>query len=118
MDAPNALPAKRKPDPRPMRIAIGGAGIAAFSALASAIVMPPSAAVYSPAYAQQPVGGPGTVVGGQAPVLYVQLKPGETAPPGAKVVNSSPGAIVAAAPVAPAPKPIIIRTTQSGRVIK
>jgi hypothetical protein len=105
-----------------MRIALGAAGIAAFSALSAAIVMPPSPAVSAPmTYVQQPApGGPGSVVAGQAPVLYVQLQPGQTAPPGAKVITSTP-APAAAAPAAPAaavaPKPIIVRTTQSGKVI-
>jgi hypothetical protein len=114
--------AKAKPDPRPMRIALGAAGIAAFSALSAAIVMPPSPAVSAPmTYVQQPApGGPGSVVAGQAPVLYVQLQPGQTAPPGARVITSTP-APAAAAPAAPAapvaPKPIIVRTTQSGKVI-
>jgi hypothetical protein len=115
-------PVKAKPDARPMRIALGAAGIAAFSAISAAIVMPPAPAVSAPmTYVQQPApGGPGTVVAGQAPVLYVQLQPGQTAPPGAKVITSTPppAAAAPAAPAAPvAPKPIIVRTTQSGKVI-
>jgi hypothetical protein len=114
-----------------MRIALGAGGIAAFSALAAAIVLPPGPAVLpATPYVQQPAaGGPSTVVATQAPILYVQLQPGQTAPPGARVISSSPAsaAAAAAAPVAApaaarvvapvAPKPIIVKTTQSGTVI-
>jgi hypothetical protein len=103
-----------------MRIALGVTGIAAFSALAAAIVLPPRPAVFSPTknVQQAAAGGPGTVVAGQVPILYVQLQPGQTAPPGARVISSSPGAAAPAAQVAPVvQKPIIVRTTQSGKVI-
>jgi hypothetical protein len=102
-----------------MRVALGTAGLAAFSALATAIVLPPRPVVQAPAvYGQQAVpGGPGSVTR-QAPIQYVQLQAGQTAPPGATVIDSSaqPAAGAAAAP-APALTPIIIRTTQSGKVI-
>ena len=128
---PHAPPARSKPDAKPMRIALGAGGIAAFSALAAAIVLPPRPAVQpTTPYLQQPVTDlPGTVVATQAPILYVQLQPGQTAPPGAKVIGSSaaaaapaaatpvaaPAAVRVAAPVAP--KPIIVKTTQSGTVV-
>lgn len=120
-------PAKAKPDARPMRIVLGASGIAAFSALAAAIVLPPKPAVAPVTYLQQAAADlTGTPVPAQAPVLYVQLQPGQTAPAGARVIASSPGtaaavpaaAAPAAAPQAQvAPKPIIVRTTQSGKVI-
>jgi hypothetical protein len=129
--SPHTPPARSKPDAKPMRIALGAGGIAAFSALAAAIVLPPRPAVLpTTPYLQQPVTNlPGTVVATQAPILYLQLQPGQTAPPGAKVISSSPAAAApaAAAPVAApaaarvaapvAPKPIIVKTTQSGTVI-
>jgi hypothetical protein len=109
---------KSKPDARPMRIALGAAGLAAFSAIVSAIVLPPRPVVQAPAlYGQQAVpGGPGSVTTVQAPIQYVQLQPGQTAPAGATVVDSSARPAAAAVP-APALKPVIIRTTQSGKVI-
>jgi hypothetical protein len=89
-----------------MRIALGAAGLAALSALAAAIVMPPRPAVYSPPMNAQLVAPAGQ---------YVQLQLGQTAPPGAMVISSS------AQPVTLAPaavqKPVIIRTTQSGKII-
>jgi hypothetical protein len=112
--------ARSKPDARPMRIALGATAIAALSALAAAIVRPPGPAISTTTtYVQQPpLGGPGTVVASQAPILYVQLQPGQTAPPGARVISSSPAAVAPAAPIArPAQTPIIVRTTQSGKVI-
>jgi hypothetical protein len=114
-----AHPAKSKPDPRPMRVALGAAGLAAFSALAGAIVLPPRPVVLPPVYAQQGVPvGVGTTTGAQTPIQYVQLQPGQTAPPGATVIDPS-GPRPTAIPAAPAPaqKPIIIKTTQSGKVV-
>ena len=55
----------------------------------------------------------------QQPVQYVQLQPGQTAPPGAAVIDQAapqPVTIVTTVP-APAQKPIIVKTTQSGKVI-
>ena len=97
---------KAKPDPGPMRFALGAAGLAAFSALAAAIVMPPRPAVLQPAAVQQPV-------------QYIQLQPGQTAPPGAKVIDPAAPKPVTIVPTVPAPvqKPVTIKTTQSGKVI-
>ena len=118
--APSAQARKAKPDARPMRVVLGTAGLAAFSALVAAIVIPPTPIVSQPVtYAQLPgPAGPVAPANVQPPVHYVQLQPGQTAPPGAKVVDSSAQPIVQApaAPAAPL-KPIIIRTTQSGKVI-
>lgn len=134
--ASNHAPApKAKPDARPMRMALGAGGIAAFSALAAAIVLPPQPAqviVITPPQAQvtdpAPADTPMQVV---RPIQYVQLLPGQTAPPGAKVIGASaptpvtmvvtvPAPAPKAAPPKPkaaAPTPIIIKTTQSGKVI-
>ena len=111
---------KSKPDPRPMRLALGAAGLAAFSALAAVIVLPPRAVVLPPAGAGNVVSGP---AGGsnavQRPVQYVQLQPGQTAPPGAKVIDpAAPKPVTIVTTVAaPAQKPVTIKTTQSGKVI-
>ena len=111
---------KSKPDARPMRLALGAAGLAAFSALAAAIVLPPRAVVLPPAGAGNVVSGP---AGGsnavQRPIQYVQLQPGQTAPPGAKVIDpAAPKPVTIVTTVAaPAQKPVTIKTTQSGKVI-
>ncbi len=126
--AGGAHPAKAKPDPRPMRIAFFAGGLAAVSALLTAIVVPAKPAVVttiSDAQQQQStVSATGTPISVQQPIQYIQLKPGQTAPPGAMVVNPSgplPTSVVITVPApaqkAAAQKPIIIRTTQSGKVI-
>jgi hypothetical protein len=178
---------KAKPDPRPMRVALGFGGVAALSALAAAIVLPPRPVTSAPVAVDQP-GPTSGDTGGQAanstdtspatspdtspaerPILYVQLAPGQTAPPGATVIDATAlaptGAVVdtpmpgttqaappqagptqagpapagptqaapppvvrtpapappvvrtAAPPPKPPPKPIIIKTTQSGKVV-
>lgn len=111
---------KAKPDAGPMRFALGAAGLAAFSALAAAIVMPPQPAVLRPAAAghvtSNTTGAPAAV---QQPVQYIQLQPGQTAPPGAKVIDQAapkPVTIVTTVP-APAQQPVTVKTTQSGKVI-
>ena len=103
-------PVKAKPDPRPMRLVLGASGLAALSALVTGIVLPPNT---GSAYTGS------TTVQVQNPVQYVQLKPGQTAPPGATVINGTAqsGTLVNSV-AAPAQKPIIIKTTQSGRVVK
>lgn len=134
----HAVTPKAKPDARPMRMALGAGGVAAFSALAAAIVLPPQPAqpaqvvIITPSQPQVTDPGPSAnslqVV---RPIQYVQLLPGQTAPPGATVIGASaptPVTMVVTVP-APAPKaappnvkvaaptPIIIKTTQSGKVI-
>jgi hypothetical protein len=141
-----AHPPKNKPDPRPMQLALGAGGIAALSALSAAVVMPPrySTPAVQPADATQSTAGLLTDSGQGSPsILYVQLAPGETAPPGAMVVDSSaapaasgggagsatsiatrlPGGGTTTAPVVapkptPKPTPAPIKTTQSGKVVK
>jgi hypothetical protein len=139
-----------------MRVALGAGGIAALSALLAAIVVParpsvevpqfdiappPAADVQQPAAdVQQPTPDPaGTPVAVQRPIQYIQLKPGETAPPGATVIDSNvpqPSSVVVTVPAPvhntapkpvpkatvkpapkPVPKPIVIKTTQSGKVV-
>ena len=152
---------KAKPDPKPMRVALGFGGIAALSALAAAIVLPPRPVTSAPVAVDQPASTSGDT-GGQAaassapspatsqiprPIVYVQLAPGQTAPPGATVIDATAaprtgGVVSVPAPVAkqpatvqvapvqapvqvapvqvappkPAPTPIVIKTTQSGKV--
>jgi hypothetical protein len=86
---------KARPDARPMRMALGAGGIAALSALATAIVLPPQFNVLQPQSQQV---DPGQQVANQLStdpsqaqpsILYIQLAPGQTAPPGAVVIDAS-----------------------------
>jgi hypothetical protein len=115
---------KARPDARPMRLALGAGGIAAMSALATAIILPPrpvtQVAIDPQAQAVDPLANPASQV--QRPIRYVQLAPGQTAPPGATVINGSaptPGSLVVT--VTPAPqatqKRVVVKTSQSGKVI-
>jgi hypothetical protein len=108
-----------------MRLALGAGGLAAMSALAAAIVMPPRSAAQYANSAQQPaasvdsLAGP-TAVQVQRPIQYVQLLPGQTAPPGAAVINGSAPTPITMTVTVPAPAaqpPVVIKTTASGKVI-
>jgi hypothetical protein len=128
--APTVHAPKGKPDAGPMRLALGAAGVAALSALAVAIVMPPSpptATVYvdQPAIPAVDVAATQGPVSVQRPIKYIQLAPGQTPPPGATVIDAAaptPVTVVVNVPApakkATAPKPIYIKTTQSGKVVK
>lgn len=130
---------KARPDARPMRLAISAGGLAAFSALVTGIVLPPRQApliVQTPARTQPAAPSlaaeatPGSIQA-QRPIKYVQLSPGESAPPGATVIAASaptPITVVASVPAprqkaasggggAAAPTPVIIKTTQSGQPV-
>jgi hypothetical protein len=99
-----SAPRRPRPDPRPMRLALGMAGVATLSALGTAILVPP----------QAPASQATSVTTGQTAstattrvrhvTQYVQLAPGQTAPP---------QATVEAVPT-PAPKVVIV-TRQSGK---
>ena len=93
---------RSRPDPTPLRLAGGFTGLAAASAIVSAMLAPAP----MDATAQAAVAGTTTVP--QPEVVhvarYVTLKPGQTAPPQA-VVQQQP---------APAPRTVIVRTKQSG----
>ena len=113
---------KARPDARTMRLALIAGGLAALSALAAAIVMPPSPSLQATVDPQQAATDPpGTPIAIQQPIKYVQLLPGQTAPAGATVIDAAaptPMTVVVNITPAPqkAPKPRIIRTTQSGKV--
>jgi hypothetical protein len=118
-----------------MRVTLGLTGLVAATAMATAIIRPPApAAVAAP---DPTVGPPDPTTPPPAPVVvrhvtqYVQLKPGETAPPGAKVVKKAapsprvivvtitppPTPIPVVQPAAPAPRRVVVVTTtrQSGQ---
>jgi hypothetical protein len=103
-----------------MRIALGSGGLAILSAIAAAVVVPPRPVVVPPPdSAPAAPADAATPIAVQQPVQYIQLLPGQTAPPGAIVIEPSaptPMVVVTTVP-APARKPIIIKTTQSGKVI-
>jgi hypothetical protein len=141
--APIIAPRSRS-DPGPMRLALGLGGMAALSALATAIILPPHAPApvdIAAVDATDTAAPTATDTAGPTPtVRYVQLAPGETAPPGATVIpaqTSSAGTLVVTvagttAPKKPgitvpkpvattAPKPVVppkpvatVKTTQSG----
>lgn len=97
---------KRPPDPRPLRTAVGFTGLAAFTAIATAIVTPAGSASASGTVSQATQSAPAA-----QQVVHVKrtivLQPGQTAPPQA-VVTQLP---------APTPRTVVVRTTQSGRVV-
>ena len=101
---PSATLAKARPDARPLRIAFGMGAVATASALITAF------AASSAGTATTTVQTTVTETAGPAPsvkhvIQYVQLKPGQTAPP---------KAVVKQAPALP-PKVVVVTTTrQSG----
>ncbi len=96
---PGPVPARARPDPTPLRLAAGFAGVAAASAMVSAMLAPlPMSATAQEVVTAAP---PAPVV---HVVRYVTLGPGQTAPPKA-VVKQQP---------APAPRTVIVTTRQSG----
>ena len=106
---------RRRPDPRPMRLAFAAGGVATLSALLGVIgsaAMPTAAAV--PTAAPDPaVGGAGNVATVRHIVRYVVLAPGELPPTGA---TTTPSTVVAAPVAAPTPRPQpVVVTRQSGR---
>jgi hypothetical protein len=88
-----------------MRLLLGLTGLAAMSAIATAIVSPPAAPDAGTTVNQVPAQVvPAPSIKHQ--VRYVQLKPGQTAPP---------SAVVKAAPK-PTPRVVVVTTTrQSGK---
>jgi hypothetical protein len=104
---PSTVARKPRPDPGPLRIAIGLTGVATASALVTALLGPSSGAVAtSPQTATADQAVPSvTPVAVKHVTRYVQLAPGQTAPPQAVVTQ------------APAPKPrvVVVTTKQSGK---
>lgn len=96
---------KPRPDPGPLRIAIGLTGMATASALISAFLAPSigaSGGAGTSANDATVAAAPSQAV--QHITRYVQLAPGQTAPPQA-VVQQAP---------APKPRVVIVTTKQSG----
>ena len=104
---PASVVRKPRPDPGPLRIALGLTGLATASALVTALLGPSSGAVAATvqtATTDQAV-VPATSVAVKHVTRYVQLAPGQTAPPQAVMTQ------------APAPKPrvVVVTTKQSGK---
>jgi hypothetical protein len=93
-----------RPDPRPMRIVIGMTGLATISALATAILAPAPPA--GAATALVTTDGAASPAPGQVRQVtrYVQLQPGQTAPP-SSTVKVQP---------TPTPRVVVVQTRQSG----
>jgi hypothetical protein len=98
---------RSKPDSGPIRLAIGMSGVALASAMATALLAPASTAAGG-GVAQTTVVLPAQPTPAASHITrYVQLKPGQTAPPQA-VVKQAP---------APTPRVVTVTTTQSGVVV-
>lgn len=97
-----AHPAKPRPDPRPLRIAYGMGAVASISAFMTALALPGTGATI--ATVQTVVEQPVATAPVRHVIEYVQLKPGQTAPPKA-VVKQAP---------TPTPRVVIVTTRQSG----
>ena len=125
---PEARAPKARPDPRPMRVALGLTGLVAATAMLTAIVRPSGAgATAAPSLdplagaSPEPTAAPLTV---RHVTHYVTLKPGESAPAGARVVQkpeASPRVVIVTITAPPArqivvnvaaPQPVVTR--QSG----
>lgn len=109
---------KGRPNATPMRVALGTGFLAALSAIVGTIVAPPGppvAAADPNLAAAGAAATPGSVI---RPIVYVQLKPGETAPPGATVIDpAAPTPMTVVTTITAPVKPVIIKTTQSGKVV-
>jgi hypothetical protein len=108
-------PVGSRPDPTRLRVVLGAGGIATLSALITAIIVPPAPAAPAPVTAPAAP----TTFTQQRPIQYVQLAAGQSPPPGATVVDAKapkPITIVTTVP-APAQQTVVVRTTQSGKVI-
>lgn len=95
---------RSRPDPNPMRLMAGFIGLASLSAIASGLL--PGVTPTSPVSATTTIVTDVAALPAKHVTRYVQLKPGQTAPPQAAVV---------AAPK-PTPRVVVVTTTrQSGK---
>ena len=100
--------ARPRPDPNPMRFLAGFVGLASLSAIASGLLptVVPAAAAGAGAATTTTLAAPAASPAVKHVTRYVQLAPGQTAPPQAAVV---------AAPK-PTPRVVVVTTTrQSGK---
>jgi hypothetical protein len=108
-DSQPRVPAHRRPDARPMRLAFGAGALVAVSVMSAGLVRvglpsPTNDAITSVEAADPPIEV-------RHLIRYIHLKPGEMAPPGATVIT----------PDAPAPKVVVTHvaapTTQPRRLV-
>lgn len=98
-----ARAAGARPDARPMRMLLGLTGVAALSALVTTIAAPPAPSQITTSVAEVQAVPSAQVT---HVTRYVQLKPGQTAPPSAQV-QTAPAAT---------PRVVVVTTTrQSGK---
>jgi hypothetical protein len=110
--------AKQRPDPRPMRLGLAAGGFAALSVMVAGLVRFP---VADPTAVADDVTDPAVTTAQQVrvekQVRYVQLKPGEKAPRGARVIDAAAPTprVVVTRVVAQAAVRRVAKTRQSGR---
>jgi hypothetical protein len=114
---------RKRPDPRPMRLAYAAGAVAAVSAVVAGITHVGNASTQPPTTAdvvQQNQPKQAGSIEIQHVIRYIHLKPGEQAPPGATVITPdapAPRVVVThiAAPAAPPVVRRVIVTRQSGK---
>jgi len=113
-----AAAGRARPDAASGRLVLGVGGLAAASALVTAIVSPSTPVVPAAPVAGAAAAQPATVTL-QRPVQYIQLAPGQSPPPGARVIDAKAPKPITVVTTVPAPpqQTVIVRTTQSGVVL-
>jgi hypothetical protein len=109
---------RSRPDPRPARLMVSGGAVAALSLILAGLVRLPTAAETTNAtQADRPAAEAKVKL--ERRVRYVRLKPGQNAPPGARVIEeaaSKPRVVVkyVATPSQRTTRAPVVRTRQSG----
>jgi hypothetical protein len=115
--SPSTRP-RARPDARPSRLVVGAGALAALSVMGAGLVRPPTSGAV-----QADDGGAKTTrairVTVERRVRYVRLRPGQQAPPGARVIQEdapAPRIVVrhVAGPVPATTRRATVRTHQSG----
>ncbi len=97
--------ARTRPDPRPARLMVSAGAVAALSLIIAGLARPPAAADTA-AGVTLAQADPASKAKVEARVRYVHLKPGQKAPPGAKVIRAA----------APAPRVVVKHVTAPSQV--
>jgi hypothetical protein len=127
-DVGMAKPRRSRPDPRPARLMVGAGAAAALALIANGLVAVPLASDAAvPASDQTTTRARQRTARVKQRVRYVRLKPGQKAPPGAKVIREAapaPRVVVRLVPTsrsgspsvrsAPVGRKVVTRTRQSG----
>jgi hypothetical protein len=118
VSTPPRTAARKRPDPRPMRLAYGAGALAALSVMSVGLVHFSSAPAATEVTASDaPLADPPQIEVRHV-IRYIHLKSGEVAPPGATVITPKAPApqVVVTHVAAPAPKPrrVVVVTRQSG----